>query len=296
MTRLLSLPTLLGTAAAAAATLVSSTRLSPERDHSSSNDHSHLYKRAAISTDGRDFSGQTFDYVIAGGGLAGLVVADRLSEDADVTVAVIEAGSSGVGDDTLTTPAANLYDSSVGTAKDWQYVTTAQQGLGGRTTPWPRGKVLGGSSAINGLYMVRHSASEQAAWAALAAGNSSNATTVEEIWGWQNMLSNMKKSENFSPPAQGVQSTLGDAIAWNVSSHGTDGPIHTSWPAVTFDSVAAFVQAAAQVGVPFNPDPDSGNTTGAFVATSAINPGNWTRSFSRTGYLDPYIYRPNLVS
>ncbi len=249
-----------------------------------------------ILTDGRQLNGQTFDYVIVGGGLAGLAVASRLSEDSDVTVAVVEAGGSGVGDATLTTPAANLYDSSVGTAKDWQYVTTAQQGLNGRTAPWPRGKVLGGSSAINGLYWVRASKIEHNVWAELAAGGSANNETVNQIWGWDNMLAAMKKSETFTAPRSQVSGQLGEALDFDAGSHGTSGPIHATWPAVTYDSIGAFVQSAAQVGVPFNPDPDGGNTTGAFVALSTINPSNWTRSFSRTGYIDPVLNRPNLVS
>ena len=115
--------------------------------------------RRSLSGKPKDIDGKTFDYVIIGGGQAGLVVASRLTEDSSLNVAVIEAGESGYDDnDMLLPPAANLYNGAVGTKYDWSWNTTAQSGLtgsdgkSGRVAKWPRGKVLGGSSAINGLY------------------------------------------------------------------------------------------------------------------------------------------------
>ncbi|KDN43206.1 GMC oxidoreductase [Tilletiaria anomala UBC 951] len=265
----------------------------------------HHFPRAhgsGITRNGNDLAGQTFDYVIAGGGLAGLVLASRLSEDADVTVAVIEAGVSGVGDDSLTIPIANLYDSSVGTSKDWQYPTTPQNNLDGKPKTWPRGKVLGGSSAINGLYMVRQSSLEQDLWASLAGNSTSTLGPNADVtgnaaakWGWDNMLANMKRSETFTAPISSVKATLGSSVAWADSSHGMSGSIHHSWPGKEYASVGAFIQSVTRVtGIQMNADPYNGMNLGPFVATSAINPANWTRSFSRTGYLDPVLGRSNL--
>lgn len=249
-----------------------------------------------ITTNGAHFISQA-DYVVVGGGLAGLVVAGRLSEDADVQVAVIEAGPSGEGDQNLTTPSANLYASSTGTDLDWQYKTTAQQGLGGRQAAWPRGKTLGGSAAINGLYGIRPNAAEVDAWADLV-----NTTTAQSKWGWDNLLAAMKKSESFTPPKGNVTNVLNsqagkgaNVVQYNSSTRGNDGPIHMTWPGQEFANVGAYVQAVNNLGVPVNPDPYGGNNTGPFVATSTINPSNWTRSWSRTGYLDPLLgARPNL--
>ncbi|KAK0569972.1 hypothetical protein OC861_000422 [Tilletia horrida] len=228
----------------------------------------------------------SYDYIVCGGGLAGLVVAARLSEDPNVTVAVIEAGQSGIGDNKLTTPSANLYDTSVGTDYDWQWTTASQDNLYGRSLEWPRGKVLGGSSAINGLYMVRSSKIESDLWASY--------TNASDRFGWDNgMLPAMKKSESFSPPTSAVMSSV-PSTQFNPASHGTDGPIHATWPATSYPIVQAFLTTMSNLGVPLSSDPDSGNSWGTFYATSAINPSNWTRSFSRTGYLDPNRARPNL--
>ncbi|PWY99221.1 alcohol oxidase [Testicularia cyperi] len=243
--------------------------------------------RRSLTTNGNDLSGQTYDYVVVGGGLAGLVVASRLTENSNVTVAVIEAGAAGYEDnEKFVVPAANLYNSAVGTEYDWQWQTTNQPGLANRRATWPRGKVLGGSSAINGLYYVRHSQIEQDAWSSLIGQNASS------TWGWDSMLAAMKKSEDYTPPNQRVSSSL--TTSSNTASHGNDGPLHVSYPAVTYPAVGAFLQAAAQEGTAISTDPDAGQSWGAFLATSNINPSNWTRSFSRTAYLDPFTYRSNL--
>lgn len=139
------------TAALALALVTASTTLpfvssaSISHDHAAPVDYS-LFRRS-VTTDASKLSGATYDYVVVGGGLAGLVVANRLSSNPNITVAVIEAGGSGYADNQkFVVPAANLYDTSVGTQYDWQWKTTPQQGLSGRSANWPRGKVLGGSS------------------------------------------------------------------------------------------------------------------------------------------------------
>ena len=230
-----------------------------------------------------------FDYVVIGGGQAGLVVASRLSEDPSLQVAVIEAGPSGLDPDDaakIDVPAANLYNSPGKSEMNWNWTTTAQTNLNNQQKPWPRGRVLGGSSAINGLYYIRQSAREQDLWAKLI----DNAT---DLWGWDNMLRAMKKSENFTAPTDQAR-TVGD-IHWNTSAHGSNGPIGVTWPAISYAPVGAFIEAASNVSAPATDNPDSGNAWGTFVGTSAINPTNWTRTTSRTGYIDPYTYRSNLV-
>lgn len=241
--------------------------------------------RRSLTTDASKLAGATYDYIIVGGGLAGLVVANRLSAGQNITVAVIEAGASGYSDNSkFTVPAANLYDTSVGTQYDWQWTTTPQSGLSGRSAPWPRGKVLGGSSAINGLYYVRHSDIEQNAWADLIGD--------QENWNWQGMLDAMKKSETFTPPNQATTSMF--SVPYDAASHGTQGPLHVSFPQSTYPQVGAFLESASTVGIARSNNPDAGESWGAFLATSTINPSNSTRSFSRTAYYDPIAFRPNL--
>ncbi|SJX65011.1 related to Glucose oxidase [Sporisorium reilianum f. sp. reilianum] len=273
----------LALALVAAATLPLVSSASIPVGHTAPVDYS-LFRRL-VTTDASKLAGATYDYVVVGGGLAGLVVANRLSANPNISVAVIEAGGSGYADNQkFVVPAANLYDSSVGTQYDWQWTTTPQQGLSGRSANWPRGKVLGGSSAINGLYYVRHSDLEQNAWADLI--------NDEQDWTWDKMLDAMKKSESFTPATQAITSRF--SVPYQASSHGTDGPVHVSYPEMTYPQVGAFLQSANNVGIPLSQNPDAGQSWGAFLATSNINPSNWTRSFSRTAYLDPVTYRTNL--
>lgn len=90
---------------------------------------------------------------------------------------------------------------------------------------WPRGKVLGGSSAMNGMYSVRPSQIELDAWASLSAPGDDSAKSK---WGWQAMLAAMKKNEIFVPPSTSVQQAAN--IEYNVSSHGSSGPVYNSFP------------------------------------------------------------------
>lgn len=237
-----------------------------------------LSKREVV-TSGDALNGQTYDYVIVGGGLAGLTLANRLSADTSVTVAVVEAGPDiyGADQERFLTPSAVLYDSFLNTDYDWKWVTSQQAGLGGRTTPWPRGKVLGGSSSVNSMYMVRASQQEFDAWGSLIGSPGQ--------WGWDSMFAAMKKSEDFQEPAADVKSMV-PSLQYNVASHGTGGNIKTGWPAVEYSMVQPFFDAVVSLGTPVNPDPDSGDSWGAFLATSAINAETWQRSSSRTGYLD----------
>ncbi|CEH18770.1 Glucose dehydrogenase/choline dehydrogenase/mandelonitrile lyase (GMC oxidoreductase family) [Ceraceosorus bombacis] len=244
--------------------------------------------RRSVTGNGNDLDGQSYDYIIVGGGLAGLTVASRLSEVSNVTVAVIEAGGDVYGADQnkFLVPTGNLYDSAVKTQYDWQWQTSSQAGANGRNLDWPRGKVLGGSSAINGLYLVRSNKAEHDSLASLI--------SAPDIWGWDNIFRAMKKSETFVPPTGRVRNVLPD-LRYNEASHGSSGPIHYSWPGAAFPTTNDFLQSMANTGTPISDDAYGGSSSGAFVATSAINPqDNWHRSFARNGYLDPAQNRPNL--
>ena len=246
-----------------------------------------IRKRDAASTNPSDLDGKTFDYVIVGGGLAGLTVASRLSENENVTVAVIEAGPAGTSKDLasrIDPPAGNLYNHMLETNMNWKFKTVPQANLGGAVKDFPRGKVLGGSSAVNGLYYVRHSASEQDAWGEIIGD--------KNLWGWNNMYRAMKKSENFTDASDEIKKV--EHISSEPGSHGTKGPIQVSWPGEIYDSIGAFIKAASKTGAPYVKDPYSGHNIGAYVALETLNPSNWTRSFSRSGYYDPYVYRKNL--
>lgn len=233
-------------------------------------------------------SRDSYDFVIVGGGLAGLVVASRLSEDSNHTILVIEAGDSGEQVQTrIDTPSYAYTDGLTGTAYDWAYRTAAQTELSNREIPWPRGKLLGGSAAINGMYMVRPAEVEVNAWQSLVGGDGA------DEWKWDSVLAGMDKSETFSPPTQSVEELAG--ITYNAEARGDSGPIHSSYTGYTFSQLADWGTSLAAAGIPVNSDPSSGKISGSFVATSAINPSNWTRSYSRSAYIDPLPPRSNLA-
>ncbi|EEA24752.1 hypothetical protein TMatcc_007851 [Talaromyces marneffei ATCC 18224] len=222
-----------------------------------------------------------YDFVVVGGGQAGLVLGARLSEIANYTVLVLEAGTNG--DEyrhRIDTPAYSYYDSLWTTPMNWAYYTVPQSNADNRQIQWPRGKGLGGSSAINGLYMTRPGKDEINAWKDLL-GDMDGA----DNWSWDSFYAALKKSETFTPPSDAI-ATEGN-VTWDLSTRGTQGPIHASYPGYTFPEVGEWIQSLDAMGVASSSGMYGGDVYGAEVSTSSINPTNWTRSYSRTGYLDP---------
>jgi len=125
---------------------------------------------------GEEFAKQSFDFLIVGGGTAGLAVAARLSEHPQFTVGVLEAGSLSIGDSDVDAP--GLAGRPLGGVLDWGFHTAPQTALGGRTVPYARGKVLGGSSALNYMTWNRAARQDYDDWRDL--GNPG--------WGWDDLL------------------------------------------------------------------------------------------------------------
>ncbi len=123
-----------------------------------------------------EFSKQAFDFLIVGGGTAGLVVASRLSEHPHFVVGVLEAGSLAVDNREVDCP--GLAGHALGGSLDWRFDTVPQPSLGGRTFPYARGKVLGGSSALNYMTWNRGAKEDYDGWRDL--GNPG--------WGWNDLL------------------------------------------------------------------------------------------------------------
>ncbi|KAJ7139326.1 aryl-alcohol oxidase-like protein [Mycena epipterygia] len=222
----------------------------------------------------------SFDYIVVGGGTAGNVVTNRLSENPNHSVLVLEAGGSNAGIQDISVPFFGPL-ATPDTPQDWNYTTTPQIGFNGRSIPYPRGFVLGGSSSVNYLAYTRGSKEDfdRFAW-----------VTEDEGWSWDSLIPYMRKNENFSPPAD-HHNTTGQ---FNPAVHGFDG-INTvslaGFPSPIDGRVIQTTQELAEF--PFNLDMNSGYQLGIGWVQTTIKDG--TRSSSATSYLAPqFISRPNL--
>jgi choline dehydrogenase-like flavoprotein len=209
-----------------------------------------------------------FDYVVIGGGSGGAVLAARLSEDPRVRVALLEAGGRNDGLLNIVPTGAALHVMRAN-ACNWGFSTVPQAGLNGRIGYQPRGKGLGGSSAINAMVYLRGQREDYDGWAALGASG----------WGWDDVLPYFKRAENNERGA--------DAL------HGAGGPLNVADLRTPHPFARLFIQAAVQAGIPANNDFAGETQEGAgFYQVTQKNGERW--SVAR-GYLEPARNRPNLA-
>ncbi|KEP49713.1 GMC oxidoreductase [Rhizoctonia solani 123E] len=268
--------------------------------HNLNNPNRHLLARA-ITADPAQLDGKSFDFVIVGGGTAGLAMAARLTEYSNITVAVIEAGGDGSAHaDNINIPGYSYLHGLTGSDADWSYSITNQTNAGNRATKWPRGKVLGGSGSTNGMFWGLGAARDWDAWSTLfptssASYNSSklpNGTPASFPWNWSTIQSYHKKSETFHAPPADQQTKFGMTI--DAGAHGTSGPIQTTMSEYIYDPVSNWVPTLVNVGMKKG-DLASGDTNVAAITPSTLNPTNYTRSNSLAGYITPVGPRKNLV-
>ncbi|SMH28867.1 GMC family oxidoreductase [Mesorhizobium australicum] len=214
-----------------------------------------------------------FDYVIVGGGSAGSTLAARLSEDTDATVCLLEAGGDGK---------HILIRAPTGTAlmlpgrpkiSNWAYQTVPQPGLGGRRGYQPRGKALGGSSAINAMLYIRGHRSDYDGWTAAGCDG----------WGWQDVLPYFRKAEGNQRGE--------DAF------HGASGPLQVGEQRTPRPIVQAFVDACGENQIRFNDDFNGPEQEGAGyyqVTQFWSGPKMGERCSAAAAYLHPAMDRRNL--
>ncbi|BGP52030.1 hypothetical protein JCM10450v2_008001 [Rhodotorula kratochvilovae] len=209
----------------------------------------------------------SFGYIVVGGGNAGLAVASRLAAgNSSSNVLVLEAGGSGQGDPSIDIP--GFAGAALGTQYDWGFSTTPQEDANGRSVYWPRGKVLGGSSAINFLISTRPNTAEHDVWASLAGSSA---------WNWNSLLPFYKKSEHFNSPGPNNQ---GQAPTYSSSVHGTSGPIAVSYSPYMAPSFRGFFTALRSLGKPAANDLHGGANRGVNHAPSTIDRSDHSRSYS----------------
>lgn len=207
-----------------------------------------------------------YDYVIAGAGSAGCVVANRLSADPSKKILLLEAG----GRDNwiwFHIPVGYLF--AIGNPRsDWMFETVPQAGLNGRVLNYPRGKVIGGSSAINAMITMRGQAADYDGWR--------NQGLLG--WGWQDVLPVFRDLEDHF---------LGES-----NDHGAGGDWRVEPPRISWDILDAVRDAATEMGIPPTPDFNTGDNEGA--GYFHVNQKAGRRWSAARGFLKPASGRPNL--
>lgn len=207
-----------------------------------------------------------FDYVVIGGGSAGCVLANRLSADPRNRVCLLEAG----GKDNwiwFHIPVGYLF--AIGNPRaDWMFKTESEPGLNGRVLNYPRGKVLGGCSAINAMIYMRGQREDYDGWRQMGL----------EGWGWDDVKPVFRRH---------LDHFLGAG-----EHHGTGGEWRVEAPRVRWDLLDSFIEAAVQAGIPRTDDFNTGSNEG--IAYFHVNQRNGRRWSSARGFLKPALSRANL--
>ena len=208
-----------------------------------------------------------YDFVIAGAGSAGCVLANRLSESGRYSVLLIEAGPKDW-NPWIHVP-VGYFKTMHKPGTDWCYKTEPCEGLNGRSIDWPRGRVLGGSSSINGLIYIRGQSEDFDHWRQL--GNAG--------WSFEDVLPYFKRAEGYERGGDDV--------------HGGDGPLGVSDARARLEICDRFIAAAECIGIPRTDDFNRGDQTGAGYIQQTSRKG--LRCSTAVGYLRPAKKRPNLT-
>ncbi|KEZ39529.1 hypothetical protein SAPIO_CDS9407 [Scedosporium apiospermum] len=220
---------------------------------------------------------ESYDYIIVGGGQAGIVLASRLSEDPDVTVLVVEYGYFNNAPSVLQPSSATSYQRNV----QFNITSVPQTELDGYKQSVFAACCVGGGSTINGMLLNRGSAADYDAWEAL--GNPG--------WGWEGLYPYFIKSQTLDEPNPASAEEFN--ITWGPESYG-DGPIHVSFSSFQWPGVKIQRQALIEAGAEAPIDGSGGDAYGVIWYPTALDNSTATRSYAVNGYWDPAKDRPGL--
>ncbi|BCR95033.1 GMC family oxidoreductase [Aspergillus luchuensis] len=234
----------------------------------------------ALAAPSTRHSGSQYDYIVVGGGTSGLVVANRLSENPNVSVLIIEAGGSVLNNSNVTD--VDGYGLAFGTDIDWQYETTNQSYAGNAPQVLRAGKALSGTSAINGMAYTRAEDVQVDAWQTI--GN--------EGWTWDSLFPYYRKSENLTVP---TASQRARGATYDPNANGEEGPLSVAWPDIPANNLTNTLNATFQgLGVPWTEDVNGGKMRGFNVYPSTIDYTAYVREDAARAYYWPIASRPNL--
>ncbi|KAI0331245.1 GMC oxidoreductase [Cubamyces sp. BRFM 1775] len=229
-----------------------------------------------------DVKDKSFDYIICGGGTAGLTLAGRLTENPDISVLVLEAGEANIDDMAILRPAS--YGSHFGKLEySWNHETVKQKLTGDASHVWQRGKGLGGSSAINFLCYIKPPGTEIDDLERL--GNPG--------WNWKNYEKYIQRTEGFVPPSEEVKQKLQlNMHTWNL---GRNGPLGVAYPH-TIDKAELDVQETfLNAGIPLAARPMNGDPIGTYFAPCTYDLKTHTRTYATSAFYIPNKDRPNFT-